>query len=370
MCPDCTPSDHPVNYIPQRTADSSHLPTEEGGETLRYGMITALCMFKLAQQLMSIPSLTGGEVEIGLFLTEILYDRRYRVEKQFLIPNRFNVLAFAGTPRVVLCTHMDTVPPVLPVKEDENFLYGRGACDTKGIIAAMLEAGDRLRSQGVDNFGFLFVVGEEGDGGGAKLANTLQWESEFVVVGEPTGNKMAVAQKGTLMVDLTVTGRTAHSGYPQEGVSAITGLWKILEECSAADWGNDPALGKGTFNVGVFNGGQACNVVPGNATASIMIRTIEPRDVAEQRLRQIVGDRAEVTIVGGANPHRMHVVDGFETMVASFGSDVPFLGNLGKPLLIGPGSILDAHTANEKISKAEMVEGAAVYERLVKKLLS
>jgi acetylornithine deacetylase len=333
-------------------------------------MITVPFMFELAQQLMSIPSLTGGEVEIGLFLTEILYDRRYRVEKQFLIPNRFNVLAFAGRPRVILCTHMDTVPPMLPVHEDGDFLYGRGACDTKGIIAAMLEAGDRLRSQGIDSFGYLFVVGEEGDGSGAKLANTLNWESEFVVVGEPTGNKMAVAQKGTLMVDLAVTGRSAHSGYPEEGVSAITGMWKILEECSVADWGSDPALGKGTFNVGVFNGGQACNIVPGYAMASVMIRTIEPRDVAEERLRKIVGDRAEITIVGGANPHRMHVVEGFETMVASFGSDVPYLGKLGKPLLIGPGSILDAHTAHEKMSKAEMLKGADIYERLVKKLLS
>jgi len=256
------------------------------------------------------------------------------------------------------------------VTEDEWWLYGRGACDTKGIIASMLEAGDRLRAQGVDNFGFLFVVGEEGDGSGAKLANTLQWESEFVIVGEPTRNKMAVAQKGTLMVDLAVTGRPAHSGYPEEGVSAITSLWKVLEECSAVDWGNDPVLGAGTVNIGMFKGGHACNVVPGNATASLMIRTVEPRDVAEQRLRKIVGDRAEVTIVGGADPHHMHVVEGFETMVASFGSDVPYLGRLGKPLMIGPGSILDAHTAHEKISKAEMVEGAAIYERLVKRLLS
>ena len=163
-------------------------------------------MFEIAQKLMSIPSLTGGEKEVGLFLADLLHERRYRVEKQFLVPNRFNVLAFAGRPRVILCTHIDTVPPVLPVREDENFLYGRGACDTKGIIAAMIEAGDRLRSQGIDSFGFLFVVGEEGKGDGAKHANTLQWESEYVVVGEPTGNKLAVAQKGTLMVDLFAQG--------------------------------------------------------------------------------------------------------------------------------------------------------------------
>ena len=327
-------------------------------------------MFELAQKLMSIPSVTGGEKEIGLFLSNLLHERRYRVEKQFLIPNRFNVLAFAGKPRVILCTHIDTVPPQLPVREDANFLYGRGACDTKGIIAAMLEAGDRLRSQAIDNFGFLFVVGEEGSGDGAKQANKLSWESEFVIVGEPTGNKLAVAQKGILMADISCKGRAAHSGYPEEGVSAVTGLWSVLQECSSADWGTDPDFGKGTFNIGVFTGGEACNIVPGEASASVMIRLVEPRVPAEQRLRKIVGNRADVKIVGGSDPFRLHSVDGFETMVASFGSDAPYLSNLGKPLLIGPGSILDAHTSHEKISRKEMIEGAAIYERLVKKLLS
>ena len=327
-------------------------------------------MFELARQLMNIPSLSGGEKDVGLFLAGQLAGRGYRVEKQFLVPNRFNVLAFAGKPQVILCTHIDTVPPFFSAREDDDFLYGRGACDTKGIIAAMIVAGDRLREQGIDSFGYLFVVGEESKGDGAKKANTLTWESEYVVVGEPTGNRMAVAQKGILMVDLAFAGRAAHSGYPHEGVSAIDGLWQVLQECAAADWGSDPVLGRGTFNVGVFNGGAACNVVPASATASVMIRLVEPRAVAEERMHKIVDDRAQMTIVGGSDPYRMHVVDGFETMVASFGSDVPYLPKLGKPLLIGPGSILDAHTANEKMSKQEMMEGAAIYERLVKKLLS
>jgi acetylornithine deacetylase len=327
-------------------------------------------MFELARQLISIPSITGGEKEVGLFLADQLAARGYRVEKQLIIPNRFNVLAFAGKPRVILCTHIDTVPPFVPANEDDNFLYGRGACDTKGIIAAMLTAGDRLRENGIDEFAYLFVVGEEQKGDGARAANTLKWESEYVVVGEPTGNKMAVAQKGILMVDFAVTGRAAHSGYPHEGVSAIENLWKVLQDCASADWGDDPVLGKGTFNIGVFNGGAAANVVPATAFASVVVRLVESRAVAEERLQKIVGDRAQTTIVSGSNPFSMHVVEGFDTMVASFGSDVPYLTNLGKPLLIGPGSILDAHTANEKVSKQELMEGAAIYERLVKKLLS
>jgi acetylornithine deacetylase len=327
-------------------------------------------MFDLAKQLMNIASITGGERDLGLFLADELSRRGYRVEKQLLIPNRFNVLAYAGKPRVVLCTHIDTVPPMLPVSEDENFLYGRGACDTKGIIAAMLEAGDRLRKQGLEDFAYAFVVGEEQKGDGARLANSLKWDCEYVVVGEPTGNKMAVAHKGTLIVDFAVTGKAVHSGYPEFGVSAIEGLWKVLQDCVSADWGNDPVLGKGMFNIGVFKGGEACNIVPGSASASTIIRLVEPRTVAEERLKKIVGDRAQLTIVAGTNPFLLHVVEGFETMVASFGSDVPYLTNMGKPILIGPGSILDAHTANEKMSKQEMIEGAAIYERLVKKLLS
>jgi len=327
-------------------------------------------MFELTKQLMNIPSVTGSEKAVGDFLAAQLTTRGYHVETQQVEQDRFNIIALNGTPRFVFCTHMDTVPPVLPVREDETFLYGRGACDTKGIMAAMLEAGDRLKSAHVGNFGYLFVVGEETNGNGAKAANALKWDTEFVVVGEPTGNKLARAQKGTLMVDISLQGRAAHSGYPETGVSAIAGLWKILTDCMNAEWGNDPMLGSGSFNVGVFKGGEACNVVPASASASIMIRTIEPREAAETRLRNIVRDRGEIQLIGGANPHIMHTVDGFETTVVSFGSDVPYLGNLGKPLLIGPGSILDAHTANEKIGKQELVEGAALYERLAKRLLS
>src|SRR5262249_23693984 len=153
-----------------------------------------------------------------------------------------------------------------------------------GIIAAMLEAGEHLRSDGIMNFGYLFLVGEETDSIGAKAANALEWNSEYVIVGEPTKNQLARAQKGTLMVNLTVAGRAAHSGYPEMGVSAIQNLWAVLQDCQNADWGNDHVLGKGTLNVGVFRGGQAANIVPPEATASLMIRTVEPRSQVEEKM--------------------------------------------------------------------------------------
>jgi len=325
--------------------------------------------FELTRQLMAIPSVTGTERALGEFLLAHLASLNYRVERQNVAGDRFNVLAFAGDPRVLFCTHIDTVPPPIPIREDDDFLYGRGACDTKGIIAAMIEAGDRLRGTGTVNFGYLFVVGEETDSIGAKTANMLKWNTEFVIVGEPTQNQLARAQKGTLMVNLRVTGRASHSGYPEFGVSAIRNLFSVLKDCEAADWGEDPVFGKGTFNTGVFHGGEAPNVIPAEATASIMVRTVEPRGQVEEKMQRLVGNRATMEIIGASDPQITHVVEGFPITVVSFGSDVPHLGNLGKRLLIGPGSILDAHTPGERIRKSELIEGAGLYERLVRKLL-
>ena len=327
--------------------------------------------FELTKQLMSIPSVTGTERDVGEFLSTYLAALGYRVERQAVTSDRFNLFAFAGEGRVMFCTHIDTVPPAtVPIREDEDCLYGRGACDTKGIIAAMLEAGERLRRDGVTNFGYMFLVGEETDSIGAKTANTLNWNSEYVIVGEPTQNQLARAQKGTLMATVSVTGRACHSGYPEMGVSAIQNLWIVLQDCQAADWGSDPILGKGTLNVGVFRGGEAANIVPPQASASMMIRTVEAKEEVEQKMRRIVGNRATMEVIGASDPLMLHVVEGFRTTVVSFGSDAPHLGNTGKRLLAGPGSILDAHTAAEKISKRELIEGVDLYEGLVRKLLA
>src|SRR5215467_9532573 len=226
--------------------------------------------FELTKKLMEIPSVTGNEKAIGEFLSSHLASFGYRVERQSVSPDRFNLLAFAGDARVFLCTHIDTVPPpTIPIREDDDFLYGRGACDTKGIIAAMLEAGGRLRRDGITNFGFMFLIADETDSIGAKTANALNWNSEYLIVGEPTQNLLARAQKGTFILNLQAAGRAAHSGYPEHGVSAIKKLFEVLADCEAADWGNDPVFGKGSFNGGVMQGVQDANIVPPNATASI-----------------------------------------------------------------------------------------------------
>lgn len=325
--------------------------------------------FQLCIDMMEIPSVTGNEGAIGDFLARLLGENGYRVDTQDVEPGRRNVRADTVGAKVILCTHIDTVPPFLDVREDETTLWGRGACDTKGIIAAMLEAGDRLRNDGITGFGYLFLVGEETGGDGAKAANTLDWSSEYVVVGEPTANQLARAQKGTLMADLRIEGKAAHSGYPEAGRSAIHPLVAVMSDLIAADWGEDPVLGPGTCNVGVIRGGEKPNILAAEATAGVMLRTIEEPAKARTRLEGVVRGRATIDVQAGAAPQFMHVVDGFPNTVVSFGSDVPYLGKLGRPLLVGPGSILDAHTAGEKILKQEIMDGADLYVRLVQRLL-
>ncbi len=326
--------------------------------------------FELTKQLLSIPSVTGTEGDVGRFLSSFLEKQDYRVKRQSVGEDRFNVVASAGDdPKVVFCTHIDTVPPVIDVSEDDEALYGRGACDTKGIFAAMFAAGERLRADGIRNFAFLLLVGEETGGDGAKAANGLDWSSEFVIVGEPTENKLARAQKGTLLADLSVEGQAAHSGYPQAGISAVHRLIDVLHDCMGVDWGEDPTLGAGSCNIGVIRGGEAANILAATATASIMLRTVEDVPGARLRLGRAVHNRAVIDVLAASAPQQMHVVEGFDQTVVSFGSDIPYLGNLGKPLLIGPGSILDAHTAHEKILKRDLLEGIELYDRLARTLL-
>ena len=325
--------------------------------------------FELTHTLMKIPSVTGAEGEIGRFLLDHLKDEGYEVESQTVSEDRRNIIARAGVPDLVFCTHIDTVPPFIEVRENETTLFGRGACDTKGIIAAMLEAGKRLRADRITAFAFLFVVGEETGGDGAKKANTLEWNSRFVIVGEPTGNKLARAQKGTLLAHLRIEGEASHSGYPEAGRSALHPLIEVLHDCVHADWGEEPVLGRGTCNVGVVHAGEAANILAPEAMASVMLRTVEDVEEARARLEAVVGDRAALEVQAASAPQMMHVVPGFPQTVVSFGSDVPYLGNLGRPMLVGPGSILDAHTAHEKMLKSELLEGVEVYDRLAREVL-
>lgn len=336
-------------------------------------MATLIDAIALARQLIDIPSTTDDELAVANFLFDELTRQGYACRKHALSETRFNVYASAGGhPRVVINSHIDTVPPWFASREDEQHVYGRGACDTKGIIAAMLAAGERLRARGIDEFAFLFVVGEETDSIGAKEANVFFADlgSEFVVVGEPTESIFARASKGAFTAVVRFDGIAGHSAYPERGDSAINRMVAAIAEINAADWGSHEVLGKSTVNVGVVRGGEKPNIIAARAECEMIFRIVcEPGEIREQLAHIVVKHRGTIVVERGNPPQFMVVPDGEESTVVAFNTDVPWLKNLGRPLLFGPGSILDAHGVDEKISKKELLAAVDTYERMVIKLL-
>lgn len=326
-----------------------------------------------ARQLIDVPSPTESEMPAGELLERELTRLGFATRRQDISPTRFNLLALAGgTPRVLFNSHIDTVPPWFASREDDEFLYGRGACDTKGIIAAMIAAGQRLRMRGIDEFGFLFVVGEETDSIGAKAANVAFADlgSQYVVVGEPTESKFARASKGALTCHVRFKGVAAHSAYPHLGESAINRMVAAIAEINATDWGTHEVLGKTTVNVGVVRGGQRPNIIPADAECEMIFRLVTTPDDVERRLETLVANHDGRIILSRGNPPQFMVVpEGAESHVVAFNTDVPWLPSLGMPLLFGPGSILDAHGANEKISKRDLLAAVVTYEEMVVALL-
>jgi acetylornithine deacetylase len=327
----------------------------------------------LARQLIDVPSPTESELAVGELLERELTRLGFETQRHDVTPTRFNLLARAGgTPRVVINSHIDTVPPWFASREDDEFIYGRGACDTKGIIAAMIAAGERLRARGVDQFAYLFVVGEETDSIGAKAANIAYANlgSEFVVVGEPTESKFARASKGALTCTIRFDGVAAHSAYPHLGDSAINKMVAAITEINAHDWGSHEVLGQTTVNVGVVRGGQRPNIIPAEAECDLIFRLVTTPEDVEQRLAELVAKHGgRITMSRGNRPQFMIVPEGQPSQVVAFNTDVPWLGALGKPLLFGPGSILDAHGVNEKISKRDLLDAVTTYEEMVISLL-
>lgn len=324
----------------------------------------------LARTLVSIPSVTGDEADLADFLAGHLGRLGYHVTEQIVSGRRRNILALAGpSPRLLFCTHQDTVPPMLPVEEDGEFLYGRGACDAKGIMAAMIHALAGLDPAARPACGLLFLVGEETESDGAEKANGLDVRPDYIVVGEPTGNKLGLGHKGFIVVRVATRGRKAHSGYPHTGESAVLKLIDVLQRLRDLDLGGDPVLGASTLNIGRLQGGVAANVVPDSAWAEISVRSTRPsRDVLD-RVRAAAGEAA-LEVLTASEPQKLLTVDGFETEVMSFGTDIPHLRVFGRPLLIGPGSILDAHTDRERIAKSELAAAPGLYRRLARDLLA
>lgn len=329
-------------------------------------------LFDLTKSLVNIDSVTGNERACTEFLANYLAGRRFNVE---LLPlpgegpsGRANLLATLGRPEVVLSTHVDTVPPFLPATEDAECIYGRGACDAKGIVASQVTAAERLRSEGVGDFALLFLVGEETFSDGACAVNSQPRGSRYIINGEPTDNKLALGTKGILRLHLRTRGKMAHSAYPHLGESAIEKLLDLLAEIRRLPLPADPLLGPSTLNLGVISGGRAANIVPDEAHAELLFRIVNGSSDLRHRLERTLAGRCEFEFVRETPALKMEKLDGFEAEVFAFTTDLPSLTNWGRPLLLGPGSIHVAHTEREYVRKAELVRGAELYCRLVREL--
>jgi acetylornithine deacetylase len=330
-------------------------------------------LFELTQELLQIPSTSGEEEEIGFFLREHLESLGWTVELQAVSENQNNVIAYLNdTPRVWLSTHMDTVPPYIAPTEDDEKIYGRGSCDAKGIIAAQIEAAEQLRKEGIEDIGLMYTVEEERSSTGAKAANLhpLAAKCEYMINGEPTDNDLAIGSKGTFRLVVRTTGKAAHSAYPEEGDSAIEKLLDILDDIRHTKFPDDEFFGETTVNIGTIEGGAALNVIPPTAEAGLAIRLTTKKQPIEDAVRSIVRDRGEIEILSVSEPVRMFEVDGFNKKVVRFTTDIPHMPNWGKPLLLGPGSILVAHTKDEFVLKRDLETSVSLYIGLAKKLLT
>ena len=330
----------------------------------------------LTRQLVDIESISGNEAAVGNYLYGELCRLGYQTKKMPVEGDRANVYAISpeqAHPAVVFSTHMDTVPPFIPSSEDTARIYGRGSCDAKGIIAAQIAASERLRREGI-YVGLLFVVGEERDSLGAKVANEYAANDpahgcKYLVNGEPTENRIALASKGTLRVEVTASGRMAHSAYPELGESAIDKLLEALARLRAMPLPSDPEIGPCTLNIGLIEGGRAPNVIPDYAHADLLYRLVGPSQDLRRQILATAGDQVKVEFPLELAFLRLRTVDGLPTMIAAFTTDIPKLTNWGEPLLIGPGSIHVAHTDGEFIEKQQLAEAIDLYCAIAKKLI-
>lgn len=338
----------------------------------------AIDVVELTRSLVDIESTTYHEGAVGDFLEAYLAGRGWQVEKT-PVPQpdesnhagpRWNVYAAASheAPVLVLSTHMDTVPPYIAFREDDEFIYGRGVCDAKGIISAQIAAAERLRTEGFA-VGLLFVSGEERDSAGAEAANTQPKGSRYLINGEPTDNRLALASKGALRVVFTATGTMAHSAYPELGESAVHKLVEVMSRVLALELPELEGVGPSTLNVGLIQGGRAPNVIADHAQAQVLVRLVCDSTETRQALLKCAEGLAEVDFTLEIPFVRLKSLEGFPTMVAKFTTDIPKLSNWGEPLLLGPGSIHVAHTPHERLAKRELLEAVDLYVEVARKLL-
>lgn len=324
----------------------------------------------LAARLMEIDSTSGREGAVVDWLENYLAGADWRVQRIPVTPGRDDLLAtFTDAPHVTFSTHLDTVPPFIPPRLDAGTLWGRGACDAKGIAAAMILASERLREKRVP-VALLLVVGEEISHDGAVAANRLPTSSRILINGEPTESTLAIGTKGAMRFTLRTHGRAAHSAYPHLGRSAIVELVRLLAELESLELPTDDQLGQTTINIGEISGGVADNVLAPVAEARLMARLVSSPDTLTALLKNWVGGRADFEAGITVPLVRLGTLPGFATSIAAYATDIPKLTNWGTPYLFGPGSIHLAHRDDEHIAVSELRSAVDAYADIAERALA
>lgn len=330
---------------------------------------------ELFMEMLSIESTSGSEMPFSEFLASRLATDGCTVEKFDVGDGTQNLLFSWGKPEIVFCTHMDTVPPyIAPTRETlpsgDVIFRGRGTCDAKGQIFSQYSACVELARRGYTGFGLLLLSGEETGSYGAKAFRN-QWPgAKVVVVGEPTDGCMTSASKGTKSFGLTFKGKAFHSGYPENGESAVNKFVSFISGLDKVGFPVDPVLGPTTWNVGKLESSNPQNILSEKLTCRLYFRTTFSSDeFVKEYMSSLDPNDVEVIAYGGDTPMEYLTLDGFRTKSVSFGSDAPQLTNFEKKILCGPGSILVAHRDEENILLSELEEGMAnciaIFEKLV-----
>lgn len=329
-------------------------------------------MLDTLEEWLAIDSTTGREADFLRTIEARLAELGLECERQ-PIPDqeeRWNLIARATPePSLLFSTHVDTVPPHLEVRRDGETIYGRGACDTKGGLLAMVRAAENLLEEGYDDFGFLLVVGEEVDHRGAREAQSLDLQAERIILCEPTRNRVISGQKGMIKVEIAAEGRAAHSAFPQEGVSAIHRLLGALGALRSADWPLDDELGPTTLNVGTISGGAAANVTAPSARAEVLLRTVSPSGPLLERIAGLAGPEVTVEPVAHNDPVRFDPPADVETGIVPFNTDASYLQGIAPIWLVGPGDIRVAHSDDERITRQAIRRGIRGYEDLARRVI-
>ncbi|MBS1515269.1 MAG: M20/M25/M40 family metallo-hydrolase [Bacteroidetes bacterium] len=326
-------------------------------------------MLNFLSDILKIESTTGSENTLAHFIAEKYTPAGMQCKIQNTSDGRVNLFFTIGKPKIVFNSHMDTVPPYIPPTFTDDIIYGRGSCDAKGQLAYLWQAANELIAEGEKDFGLLMTFSEEIGSIGARFANEMLTDTKYIIVGEPTENKLITSSKGTHFIKVTVRGKSCHSGYPQYGDSAINTMREFLDRLDKINFPMDEVMGDTPYNIGELHANNAQNVVPDLVTFNLFIRTtFASYPVFQQMLESIKGDKIELEFILNKGPIKFHTVEGFETGVVAYGTDAPSFTNVPNKILYGPGTILVAHTENEHIYIKDLYRAVEDVKKIFRKL--